>query len=181
MNEAPQWRFSHFGLFVKDLDLMAKFYKYVFSMVETDGGEARGHDIKFLSRDPTEHHQLVLETSRKSAETTVQQISFRFLSLGDLRKMMKRINSLPEEILDEKMLPYGVNHGTAWSLYCHDPEGNRIEMFIDSPYYVRQPCVSDLDFEMSDDEILRETREKFGDDPSFQLLTDWCRDLAGRL
>lgn len=181
MNDAPQWRFSHFGLFVKDLELMANFYKHVFSMVETDGGEARGHDIKFLSRDPTEHHQLVLETSRKSAETTVQQISFRFLNLGDLRKMMERINSLPEDILDKKMLPYGVNHGTAWSLYCHDPEGNRIEMFIDSPYYVRQPCVSELDFMKSDEEILQETREKFGDDPSFQTLTDWYGELAGKL
>ena len=181
MNEAPQWSFSHFGLFVTDLKVMTNFYKRVFSMVETDGGEARGHDIKFLSRDSTEHHQLVLESSRKSKETTVQQISFRFLSLSDLRTMMIRIKALPDDLLDEKMMPYGVNHGTAWSLYCHDPEGNRIEMFVDSPYYVRQPRVSDLDFRMSDEEILRETREKFCDDPSFQLLTEWCRELDGRL
>ena len=79
------------------------------------------------------------------------------------------------------MTPYGVNHGIAWSLYCHDPEGNRIEMFVDSPFYVRQPHVSTLDLSLSDDEILQETRDKFGDDLSFKPLSDWSRELAERL
>ena len=99
MSEAPHWRFSHFGLFVKDLDRMVLFYKQVFSLVETDGGKARGHDIKFLSRDPLEHHQLVLESSRKSDETTVQQISFRFSSLDGLREMKDRLKALPKKFL----------------------------------------------------------------------------------
>ena len=107
MSEAPHWKFSHFGLFVKDLDRMVLFYKQVFSLVETDGGEARGHDIKFLSRDPLEHHQLVLESSRKSDETTVQQISFRFSSLDGLREMKDRLNALPKDFFDKGMTPYG--------------------------------------------------------------------------
>jgi catechol-2,3-dioxygenase len=181
MDQAPHWRFSHIGLFVKDLERMAEFYKFVFSMIETDGGKAREHNIKFLSRDPLEHHQLVLETSRKSEETTIQQISFRFLSLDDLRIMKDRITSLPGETLDDRMLPYGVNHGTAWSLYCHDPEGNRIEMFVDSPFYVRQPRISTLDFLLADDEILKDTKDKFSDDPSFKLLADWTNEMASRL
>ena len=181
MSEAPLWKFSHFGLFVKDLDRMVLFYKQVFSLVETDGGEARGHDINFLSRDPLEHHQLVWESSRKSDETTVQQISFRFGSLDGLRKMKDRLNALPEKIFDESMTPYGVNHGIAWSLYCHDPEGNRIEMFVDSPFYVRQPHVSTLDLSMSDDDILQQTRDKFGDDLSFKPWSDWSKGLAEML
>ena len=167
--------------FQKETLASCEFYKNVFSMVETDSGEARGHFIKFLSRDPMEHHQLVLETSRKSEETSVQQISFRFLSLEDLRKMQDRITSLPKKVLDERMLPYGVNHGTAWSLYCHDPEGNRIEMFVDSPFYVRQPRVSGLDFLMSDEEILKDTKDKYSNDPSFKLLADWTKELASKL
>ena len=115
---------------------MAEFYKLVFGMVETDGGEARGHDVKFLSWDSTEHHQLVLETSRTSEDSTLQQLSFRFSSLDDLRQMKARIDTLPRNILSEGMAPYGVNHGIAWSLYCHDPEGNRIEIFVDPPFYV---------------------------------------------
>ena len=116
MRKAPLWRFSHVGLFVKDLDRMAEYYKQVFSMVETDGGEARGHSVKFLSRNPTEHHQLVLETSRTSEDTTLQQLSFRFSTLDDLRQMKARIEALPRNLLSGEMVPYGVNHGIAWSL-----------------------------------------------------------------
>ena len=181
MSDAPPWRFSHVGLFVKDLDNMAEFYKQVFSMVETDGGEARGNNVKFLSRDPTEHHQLVLETSRKSEETTVQQLSFRFSSLDDLRQMKSRIEGLSRNILSKAMAPYGVNHGIAWSLYCHDPEGNRIELFIDSPFYVCQPCVNPLDLSMTDDEILQETKNKFGDELTFKPWSEWSRELEDRL
>ena len=30
-------------------------------------------------------------------------------------------------------------HGNAWSVYFQDPEGNQIEMFCDTPWYVPQP------------------------------------------
>ena len=181
MRNAPHWRFSHIGLLVKDLDRMAEFYKLVFGMVETDGGEARGHDANFLSRDLTEHHQLLLETSRTSEDSTLQQISFRFSSLDDLRQMKARIDTLSRNILSEGMAPYGVNHGIAWSLYCHDPEGNRIEIFVDSPFYVCQPCVNPLDLSMTDDEILQETKDKFGDKHSFKPRSEWSRELEARL
>ena len=62
------------------------------------------------------------------------------------------------------MLLSGVNHGNAWSLYCHDPEGNRIEMFLDSPFYVRQPCIDKLDLSLTDAQILKATIDAFGDD-----------------
>jgi catechol 2,3-dioxygenase len=95
--------------------------------------------------------------------------------------MKDRLNALPKDFFNESMTPYGVNHGIAWSLYCHDPEGNRIEMFVDSPFYVRQPLVSTLDLSMSDDEILQETSDKFGDDLSFKPWSDWSKELAERL
>ena len=178
MNKAPQWTFSHVGLFVKDLDRMAAFYMQAFSMVESDAGPARGHQIRFLTRDAREHHQVVLETSRTTDETTVQQLSFRFDNLDDLRAMKARIESLPDDILSEEMLPYGVNHGNAWSLYCHDPEGNRIEMFLDSPFYVRQPCISELDLSMTDEEILQATIDTFGNDVATRPWQDWSDELA---
>lgn len=28
------------------------------------------------------------------------------------------------------------NHGNAWSIYFADPEGNRIELYTPSPWYV---------------------------------------------
>jgi catechol-2,3-dioxygenase len=30
-------------------------------------------------------------------------------------------------------------HGNAVSLYCRDPEGNRLEIFMDTPWYCDQP------------------------------------------
>ena len=38
-----------------------------------------------------------------------------------------------------------MNHGNAWSVYFRDPEGNRIEIFCDTEWYIEQPCVEDLD------------------------------------
>ena len=180
-NTAPPWSFSHVGLYVKDLDRMAAFYLQAFSMVETDAGPARGHHIRFLTRDAREHHQVVLETSRTTDETTIQQLSFRFNRLDDLRVMKTRIENLPDDVLSEDMLPYGVNHGNAWSLYCHDPEGNRIEMFLDSPLYVRQPCIDKLDLSLTDAEILQATMDAFGDDVATRPWREWSNELADEL
>ena len=180
-DKAPPWSFSHVGLFVKDLDRMAAFYLKVFSMVETDAGPARGNNIRFLTRDAREHHQVVLETSRTADETTILQLSFRFGSLDDLRAMKARIENLPDDILSDDMLPYGVNHGNAWSLYCHDPEGNRIELFLDSPFYVRQPRIDKLDLSMSDAEILQATKDTFGDHVATRPWQDWSDDLADEI
>ena len=180
-NIAPPWSFSHVGLYVKDLDRMAAFYLQAFSMVETDAGPARGHHIRFLTRDAREHHQVVLETSRTTGETTIQQLSFRFDCLDDLRVMKTRIENLPYDVLSEDMLPYGVNHGNAWSLYCHDPEGNRIEMFLDSPFYVRQPCIDKLDLSMTDAEILQATKDAFGDDVATRPWKEWSNELADQI
>ena len=38
-----------------------------------------------------------------------------------------------------------MDHGNAWSLYFRDPEGNRLEVFCDTQWYVEQPCLEDLD------------------------------------
>lgn len=175
-DKAPDWSFSHVGIFVKDLDAMAGFYQTIFGMVVTDGGEVRGNQAKFLTRDAEEHHQLVLETSRTTDETTVQQISLRFGSLDDLRAMSAR---LQEHAPDSNA--HGVNHGNAWSLYCYDPEGNRIEMFIDSPFHVRQPCREELDLSLSDEEILAATQAAFGEDLTFRAREEWSEELASRL
>ena len=175
-NIASPWSFSHVGLYVKDLDRMAAFYLQAFSMVETDAGPARV-TTSDLTRDAREHHQVVLETSRTTDETTIQQLSFRFNCLDDLRLMKARIENLPDDVLSEDMLPYGVNHGNAWSLYCHDPEGNRIEMFLDSPFYVRQPCIDKL-ISLTDAEILKATIDAFGDDVATRPWKDWSNELA---
>ena len=56
------------GMFVADLARMRDFYTRVLGFTITDEGEIDIHDQKigfvFLSRDPRDHHQIVLATGK---------------------------------------------------------------------------------------------------------------------
>jgi len=175
----PQLRLSHMGMFVRDIERMAAFYKEVLGFVETDRGAARGHQIVFLSRDAAAHHQLVLESGRPGdagATHAIQQISFKVNALDDLRMMYRAVWDRPD-ITDLR----GVDHGIAWSLYFRDPEGNRIEVYLDTPWHVAQPHGHDLDLSLSDQEIHRRTEERIGADPTLKPVAEWQREQIGKL
>ena len=74
-----------------------------------------------------------------------------------------------------------INHGLAWSLYFKDPEGNRVEVFLDSPWYVKQPISDPLDLSLSDREILKHTEHTYEGRSGFQLRTEWQEALKRRL
>ena len=59
--------FSHMGFYVRDLERMARFYKDVLCFTETDRGDLGTVQLVFLSRDPAEHHQIVLMSGRLTA------------------------------------------------------------------------------------------------------------------
>src|SRR5205085_12324938 len=42
-------------------------------------------------------------------------------------------------------------HGNALSVYFRDPEGNRLEIFLDTPWYVRQPQRIPMDLRLPED------------------------------
>jgi catechol 2,3-dioxygenase len=170
----PQMRLAHMGMYVRDIDRMAAFYKEVLGFVETDRGPGRGHIIVFLTRDPIAHHQLVMESGRpddSGATHAIQQISFKVKSLDDLRQMYRVVWDR-QDITDLK----GVDHGNAWSLYFRDPEGNRIEVYLDTPWHVAQPHGYDLDLSLSDQEIRRRTEERIRTDPTLRPFDEWHRD-----
>ena len=58
--------FSHFGLSVMDLPKMETFYTDFMGFTVTDRGGVAGLDVVFLSRDPLDHHQIVLALSPMS-------------------------------------------------------------------------------------------------------------------
>ena len=68
--------FSHMGFYVRDLERMARFYKDVMCFFETDRGDLGPVQLMFLSRDPTEHHQIVLASGRPTdlAFSVINQI-----------------------------------------------------------------------------------------------------------
>ena len=169
---APSMRLAHMGITVMDLDKMEAFYTDVLGFRATDRGVARGSRLVFLTQDPSDHHQIVFQEQRKSPETTINQISFQMADLDALRKMR---SLLTEAQVKELKL---VDHCVAWSVYCHDPEGNRLEFFVDSPFYVTQPMIQELNLDQSDEAITEATRTRFSSDPSFCSLTEWRQRFA---
>jgi catechol-2,3-dioxygenase len=170
--------FSHFGFYVKDLEKMRAFYTRVLGFIETDRGIARGRPIVFLSRDPKEHHQIVLVEGRTGSidELVINQISLR---VGSLAELKQRYALIKRETEVSDINP--TDHGTAWSLYFRDPEKNRIELFVDSPWYVEQPRVDPLDLEANEKDIVARTRATIETHPSFRPIEDWQREFATKL
>jgi len=169
--------FSHVGLFVTDLARMVDFYTGMLGFAVTDRGLLGEVGIAFLSRDPREHHQLVLVEGRPpgAGAKTVNQVSFRAASLADLKAFHRRIAAVPGIALDP------VNHGTAWSLYFPDPEGNRLEVFVDTGWYTPQPYRERLDLTLPADRIRADTVALCRGRPGFQPIAAWRASLAAEL
>ncbi len=178
MTSAPGLTFSHFGIFVNDLRVMEDFYSRVLGFTVTDRGPLTGADLVFLSRDPDEHHQIVLVSGRPAdlPFNVVNQISFRVPSLGDLRRMHAVLAAEPAVT---EIRP--VTHGNAWSVYCRDPEGNRLEFYLDTPWYIAQPYREALDLALDDAEILRRTEAECRGRPGFQSRAEWRAAIARRM
>lgn len=182
---APNLKFSHMGLSVKDIATMEAFYAGVLGFTVTDRGQAGGMDLVFLSRDPMDHHQIVLATGRPAtlpANTanpqfgpSINQISFKMGSLADLRDIGERLQKNGASNL------FPANHGVAWSIYAHDPEGNNLEFFVDSDWYIKQPFLIPLDLSKSDDEIVAETRKMCEASDGYEPYKDWRHKVAARM
>jgi catechol 2,3-dioxygenase len=170
-------QFSHIGLYVTDLPRMARFYKQALRFTQTDAGDLGKVQLVFLSRDPNEHHQIVLATGRPAdmAFNVVNQISFRVPDLATLRSFHDRL--LAEGATD--MLP--VTHGNAVSVYCRDPEGNRLELFMDTPWYCDQPLREPIDLNQSDDAILAQAEAIAKRFPKFMSRAQWQAEVARRM
>ena len=174
----PDVAFNHFGMFVFDLVAMETFYTEVLGFVPSDRGVVRGHDIVFLSRDPASHHQIILVGGRTAPKTEklINQISLRVPSLEHLRLVSQRVHA-HEGVSDINP----INHVVAFSVYFRDPEGNRIEVFVDSPWYVDQPHVEELDLSKSDERILADTEARYSADPSFMPLEQWRAEFGEKI
>jgi len=167
---------SHVGVFVRDLERMISFYTTVFGLKVTDRGVGKTfkNELAFLSARPEQHHQLVLAAGRPVEATfsTVMQLSFMVQDIDALR----RVRSDALRLGATQMR--GLNHGNALSIYFSDLEGNTVEVYLDTPYYVAQPHGDPLDLEKSDAEIWRETETICRADPTFLPREEWQRRFA---
>jgi catechol-2,3-dioxygenase len=146
---------------------MEEFYARCLGLVVTDRGEGN-NGMVFLSRNPNEHHQLVLTPGKSDSATKspIDHIAFRVDTITKLRVFHKTLESCSAELQT-------VSHGTTWSIYFLDPENNRLELFTDTPWHVNQPCRFEVDFEMTDAELLEFTERKIKDLPGFVEVNKW--------
>ena len=177
----PALTFSHFGFFVRDIERMTDFYTRVLGFVVSDRGEIKTPNgpmsFVFLTRDPREHHQIVLASGRLDnlPFNAINQISFRVGSLAALRDFHR---GLAKEAVTE-VTP--VTHGNALSIYFRDPEGNRIELFLDTPWYVDQPCREPLDLTQPEETIWAGAEKHARTLPGFKPRAVWEQEMARRM
>ena len=173
----PSLQFSHIGLYVTDLAKMTAFYKQALRFTQTDAGDLGSTQLVFLSRDPSEHHQLVLATGRPDDMrfNVVNQISFRVPDLPTLRGFHARL------VAHGASDVHPVTHGNAVSIYCRDPEGNRLELFMDTPWYCDQPLREPVDLGESDEQIMLRAEAIAKRLPKFMTRAAWQADVARRM
>lgn len=169
---------SHLGFYTRDLNLMARFYQEVLGFTETDRGNLGPVQLIFLSRDPTEHHQLVLASGRPADANyrLINQISFRVADVATL-KLVHRLALAHPGVSD--MQP--ASHGNAISIYFRDPEDNRIEVFFDTPWYCEQPVREPVDMSASDEQIMADCQALAKSRPKFASREQWLADLAKKI
>ena len=174
----PAVAFSHVGINVTDLARMEDFYTRVLGLLVSDRGSLRdGPTLVFLSRDPDEHHQMVLVTGRPPGVdyNVVNQISFKLPTLSDLKVGHARVRE--EGIKDFRI----VTHGNAWSVYFADPEGNRVELFVDTPWHTPQPYAEPFDIESPVETIHAHTEALCRSRPGFASRAEWRRAQVARI
>ena len=175
MSQEVSPRLSHVGIYVTDLPKMKDFYTRILGFVVSDA--APDGRITFLSRNPSDHHQVVLVRGRTTdAEVPmVQQVSFNVGTLAQVQKAFRKVRGAGCEGISP------ICHGNAWSVYFQDPEGNRIEMFCDTPWYVPQPLGFKIDLDKAEDELFRETEAYCRDRQGFKPMEEWRTEISKKI
>lgn len=174
--------FSHIGIHVSDIAKMEDFYRRVMGFIVTDRGSLdtpRGKvGLVFMSRDPNEHHQVVLATGRPEGVNfnLINQMSFKVPGLPFLRALYEKLRK--EKDVTE-ILP--ATHGNAISVYFRDPEGTRIECFFDTPWYCEQPMRVAVNMEQSEEQIMAHSEAIARAAPRFQPREQWVAEMTRRM
>ena len=161
----PNLSLSHFEIYVDNVANMEKFYTRCLGFVVTDRGEGE-NGMVFMSRNPSEHHQIVLSPGRNpnARESPMDHISFRLDSIASLRIFY---NALAQSASLQT-----VSHGNTWSIYFRDPEDNRLEIFTDTPWHVNQPCRFEVDLQLPDDVLVEFTRQQIRNLPGYAIRSE---------
>ena len=168
---------SHVGVFATNPAQMVDFYSRFLGFVVSDREVRADGEIAFLTRDPAEHHQFVIASGRPAdlPFNPVNQLSFRVDSLATLRAMYVALKKEPVELLGP------ITHGNALSVYFRDPEKNRVELLIDTPWYVPQPYRVPYDIMLPDAEIWATLEKQVRAVPGFKTREAWVAEIEQKI
>lgn len=177
MTSTPHPQLTHVGLYVRDLAAMEAFYTEVLGLLVSDRGKGSGNaEFVFMTAQPGAHHQFVLATGRApQGASTVNQSSFRVRNLDELKEIYRRMQDAHVAHLRS------VSHGNALSVYGDDPEGNMIEIYMDTEWHVPQPHLVPIDLERPNQEILAWNERHCRETPGFMPIAAYADLTAARL
>jgi len=171
----PAVAMSCIGLYAADLAKLERFYVDVLGYAVTGKGRmdaigrAPAADCVYLTRDPNLFAQLVLCGGRAAdTPSSVQQLTFRLPSFDELRRTDKLLRAA-EGVSNV----VNICHGNSFSIYCEDPEGNRLELSRESEWYIPAPISWPLDLSLPDDRILEQTEATCRATDGFMMRADW--------
>lgn len=177
MTTIPDAQLTHVGIYVRNLQVMKTFYCENLGMVVSDEGVFNGREMAFLTRTENEHHQMVMicDPSRQLGESSLGQISFRVQSLQALREFYSLLAKKEAKGLE------GRNHGNSWSFYFFDPDDNKIEVYVPTPWHVSQPWRAPLDLTESPEKIEADTIELVRSLQGWLPMNEWSHTMRGRI
>ena len=172
--------FTHAGIYVTDMNRMVDFYTRVVGFAVADRGPRLqgGGEITFMTRDPGEHHQLVLATGRPAnlSFNMVNQLSFLVDGLAALKALYRDLKREPGL---EDLGP--VSHGNALSVYFLDPEKNRIEFYMHTPWHVPQPHRISVDLALPDAQLWAAVEKDVRATPGFKPREVWIAEMERKV
>ena len=168
---------SHCGVYARDIDAMVAFYTKTIGLVVSDRGiSSRGGELAFMTAAPGHHHQLVVVSGRApEGVSTVNQLSFKVADLDQLKETHRRVRDAGITEIRQ------TSHGNALSIYFPDPEGNMVEIYMDTPWYVPQPHSVPIDLSLPNGEIMAQTEKHCRETAGFMPVQDWQAEVQRRL
>lgn len=178
----PGLTLTHIGFYVQNLEKQVDFYTRILEFTETDRGDminASGKPIRlvFLSRDPEEHHQIVLIDGRPPGTdySVINQLSMKADSFGTLRRIYNNLQEAGIEGFET------ITHGNSISIYARDPEGLRLEYYIHTPWYCTQPMRIPIDMSWDDETMWAKVEAHARSLPGFRPRSEWVAEMKKRM
>ncbi|MDX1672346.1 MAG: VOC family protein [Balneolaceae bacterium] len=120
-------KLGHAHIKVRDLDRSVEFYTTLFDLEIT---ERVGEKFAFLTGGGM-HHELALQAVGEDARTpgpgTVGLFHIAF-EVPDKQVFARKYQQLKERGIQ----PFTIDHLISWALYFDDPDGNGLEIYVDT-------------------------------------------------